>query len=292
MEWLTCIRTAIDYIERHLTEDIRAQEIAERVYLSPFFFQKGFSLMTGYGMSEYVRNRRLYQAALDLKETDDKVIDIALRYGYETPESFAKAFSRFHGASPSQVRAGAPIRVFLPLKIQIRIQGGDQMNCTIQTIGPIRVIGFERIFDMESSYAEIPKYWTEIFKTYGNGKNSPENPYEKAIRENGIGEYGVCIDDIGGGKFRYLIAGAYKGGFVPEGMTVYTLPESDWAVFDCVGPIPETLQKVNTQIFREWLPGNAEYELCGSANIEWYSADGRTTDPDYHSAIWVPVKKK
>ena len=292
MEWLTCIRTAIDYIERHLTEDIRAQEIAERVYLSPFFFQKGFSLMTGYGMSEYVRNRRLYQAALDLKETDDKVIDIALRYGYETPESFAKAFSRFHGASPSQVRAGAPIRVFLPLKIQICIQGGDQMNCTIQTIGPIRVIGFERIFDMESSYAEIPKYWTEIFKTYGNGKNSPENPYEKAIRENGIGEYGVCIDDIGGGKFRYLIAGAYKGGFVPEGMTVYTLPESDWAVFDCVGPIPETLQKVNTQIFREWLPGNAEYELCGSANIEWYSADGRTTDPDYHSAIWIPVKKK
>ena len=292
MEWLTCIRTAIDYIERHLTEDIRAQEIAERVYLSPFFFQKGFSLMTGYGMSEYVRNRRLYQAALDLKETDDKVIDIALRYGYETPESFAKAFSRFHGASPSQVRAGAPIRVFLPLKIQICIQGGDQMKCTIQTIGPIRVIGFERIFDMESSYAEIPKYWTEIFKTYGNGKNSPENPYEKAIRENGIGEYGVCIDDIGGGKFRYLIAGAYKGGFVPEGMTVYTLPESDWAVFDCVGPIPETLQKVNTQIFREWLPGNAEYELCGSANIEWYSADGRTTDPDYHSAIWVPVKKK
>ena len=101
MDWLACIRTAIDYMEKHLLDGIGAQEIAEQVYLSPFFFQKGFSLITGYGISEYIRNRRLYQAALDLKETDDRVIDIALRYRYETPESFAKAFSRFHGVTPS-----------------------------------------------------------------------------------------------------------------------------------------------------------------------------------------------
>ena len=94
MEWLTSIRTAIDYMEEHLTDNISAQDVADRVYFSPFFLQKGFSLMTGYGIGEYIRNRRLYRAALDLKETDDKVIDIALRYGYETPESFAKAFSR------------------------------------------------------------------------------------------------------------------------------------------------------------------------------------------------------
>ena len=99
MEWLTSIRTAIDYMEEHLTDNIRAQDVADRVYLSPFFLQKGFSLMTGYGIGEYIRNRRLYQAAVDLKETDDKVIDIAFRYGYEAPESFTKAFSRFHGAT-------------------------------------------------------------------------------------------------------------------------------------------------------------------------------------------------
>ncbi len=77
MEWLTSIRTAIDYIEEHLTESISAQDVANRVYLSPFFLQKGFSLMTGYGIGEYIRNRRLYLAALDLKETNEKVIDIA-----------------------------------------------------------------------------------------------------------------------------------------------------------------------------------------------------------------------
>ena len=83
MEWLTSIRTAIDYMEEHLKDNISAQDVADQVYMSPFFLQRGFSLMTGYGIGEYIRNRRLYQAALDLKETDDKVIDIAFRYGYD-----------------------------------------------------------------------------------------------------------------------------------------------------------------------------------------------------------------
>ena len=112
MEWLTSIRTAIDYMEEHLIDNISAQDVADQVHLSPFFLQRGFSLMTGYGIGEYIRNRRLYQAAVDLKETDDKVIDIAFRYGYETPESFTKAFSRFHGVTPSQVRDGAAGKVF------------------------------------------------------------------------------------------------------------------------------------------------------------------------------------
>ena len=121
MEWLTCVRTAIDYIEKHLTDDISVQDVADQVYFSPFFLQKGFSLLTGYGIGEYIRNRRLYLAAVDLRETDDKVIDIAFRYGYETPESFTKAFSRFHGRAPSQVRGGAAINTFLPLTIKLSV---------------------------------------------------------------------------------------------------------------------------------------------------------------------------
>ena len=104
MEWIACIRRAIDFMEEHLLENISAQDVAENAYLSPFFLQRGFSLMTGYGIGEYLRNRRLYEAALALQKTEDKIIEIALRFGYETPESFARAFSRFHGATPSQVR--------------------------------------------------------------------------------------------------------------------------------------------------------------------------------------------
>ena len=93
MEWLTSIRSAIDYIEKNLEEDFTVQDVAEQVFMSSFFLQKGFSLMTGYGMGEYIRNRRLYRAAVDLHKSNEKIIDIALRDGYETPESFTKAFS-------------------------------------------------------------------------------------------------------------------------------------------------------------------------------------------------------
>ena len=296
MEWLTSIRTAIDYMEEHLKDNISAQDVADQVYLSPFFFQRGFSLMTGYGIGEYIRNRRLYQAAVDLKETDDKVIDIAFRYGYETPESFTKAFSRFHGVTPSQVRSGATVRTFLPLTVKLQVQGGNQMNCKITKMFKFKVIGFQKEFDNDTAYQEIPKFWDEICEKYAANVyagNAPANPYEKAIVENCIGEYGVCIDDIGDGKFRYLVAGKYAGGEVPEGMVVYEFPGGDWAVFDCIGSIPEALQSLNTQIFKEWLPGNPDYELCGNASAEWYDCvNGEKTDKDYHSAIWIPVKKK
>ena len=97
MEWLTAIRKSIDYIEGHLNDSISAQDVAEQVYLSPLHFQRGFLIMTGYSVSEYIRNRRLYLAALDLKKADKKVIDVAYDYGYDTPDSFTKAFTRFHG---------------------------------------------------------------------------------------------------------------------------------------------------------------------------------------------------
>ena len=296
MEWLTSIRGAVAYMEDHLTDDVSLDDVARVVHLSPFFLQRGFSLMTGYGVGEYLRNRRLCQAALDLQGTGEKVIDIAFRYGYETPESFTKAFTRFHGATPTQVREGAAMRSFLPLTIQISIQGGSKMEPKITPLFPFKLIGFQKVFTYEEAYSEIPKFWNETCEKYANNVyagNPPANPYEQALMDNCIGEYGVCIDDLGSGQFRYLIAGKYTGGPVPEGMVLYEFPRGSWAVFDCIGPNPQTLQSVNTRIFQEWLPGNPDYELCGNATVEWYDCiNGETTDPDYHSAIWVPVKRK
>ena len=296
MEWLTSIRGAVSFMGAHLTEDIDLNDVARAVHLSPFFLQRGFSLMTGFGVGEYLRNRRLYQAALDLQRTGERVIDIALQYGYETPESFTKAFARFHGATPTQVREGAAVRSFLPLTIQLSIQGGSQMDYKITPMFPFKVIGFQKEFDYETAYAEIPRFWDEICEKYANNVyagNDPANPYEQALVDNCIGEYGVCIDDIPGNRFRYLIAGRYTGGPVPEGMVLYEFPRNEWAVFNCVGPMPGSLQSLNTRIFREWLPGNPDYELSGNATVEWYDCvNGEKSDPDYHSAIWVPVKRK
>lgn len=296
MEWSSSIRGAIEYMENHLTDAISVKDVADKVYLSPFFLQRGFSLMTGFGIGEYIRNRRLYQAALDIRDTDAKILDIALKYGYETPESFTKAFTRFHGVTPSQAREGSTIVAFLPLTINITIQGGSQMDYRITPMFPFKLIGFQKVFSYENSYEEIPKFWDEICEKYANNVyagNPPANPYEQALVDNCIGEYGVCIDDLEGERFRYLIAGKYTGGPVPEGMVLYEFPRGEWAVFDCVGPNPRTIQSVNTRIFREWLPGNPDFELRGNANVEWYDCvNGEMTDPDYHSAVWVPVKRK
>ena len=170
------------------------------------------------------------------------------------------------------------------------------MDVKIAPMFPFKVIGFQKVFENETAYAEIPKFWNEICEKYAYSVyagNTPANPYEQALVDNCIGEYGVCIDDIGGGKFRYLIAGKYTGGAVPEGMVVYEFPRNAWAVFNCIGPNPQTLQSVNTRIFSEWLPGNPDYELSGNATLEWYDCvNGEMKDPDYHSAIWVPVKRK
>ena len=122
MEWITSLRQSVDYMESHMLENIEVLDVAKEVHISPFYLAKGFKIMTGYSISEYMRCRRLYLAALDVLTGREKVIDIAYKYGYDTPESFTKAFSRFHGISPSQVKKDTgKIRTFLPLKISMSI---------------------------------------------------------------------------------------------------------------------------------------------------------------------------
>lgn len=298
MEWITALKKTIDFMESNLCDDICADDVARKVAISSFYLQKGFSIVTGFSMMEYVRNRRLYCAALDiLSDSNEKIIDVAYKYRYETPESFTKAFTRFHGVTPRDLKKSPDsIRTFLPLKIKISIEGGftmDNLNFSVERMEKFTVIGFEREFSFEDAYQEIPKFWDEVMALscpllFG-GKDA-KTETDKAILENQIGEFGVCIDDLCGGRFRYLIAGLYKGGNIPEGMKTFQFPELDWAKFKCFGKLPETLQDLNTKIFKEWLPGNTQYEMSCGFNIEWYSK--AENGPNYESGIWFPIKKK
>lgn len=352
MDWLNSLRKAIDYMEEHLLQDIGAKEVAEEVHLSPFYFQRCFKIVTGYTIGEYLRNRRLYLAGLEVlgrsgtgspKERlngaalgspgerlsgtvpgspgerlsdavpgsfregfsgsgpggspgrERKVIDLAYRYGYDTPESFTRAFTRFHGLSPMQLRAQPhQLKVFLPLIVEISVKGGNRMDFTIEKREAMRMIGFERTFSFENSYREIPKFWDEFCGKYCR-RDVPQEPGQEALRQTiaecMVGEFGVCVEDEADMEhFRYYIAGAYQGGEVPEGMKVFEIPASEWAKFRCVGPMPDALQAVNTRIFNEWLPGNQEFEMAHHLNIEWYSGMD-TGSADYESGIWIPVRR-
>lgn len=295
MDWLKCLRGAIDYMEKHMLEPVTPEDIAKSVNLSPFYLQKGFQLITGYSLSEYMRYRRLYLAALDLLSGEEKVIDVAYQYCYQTPESFAKAFARFHGFPPSQARRErASIRPFLPLKIKISIQGGKAMDYVVEKMDAFQVVGFREEISGERAYEMCPKFWDRIkaqyFTPLWNGKQAATD-LERAIVECNIGMFGVCVENAENpSTFSYLAAGRYDGRPVPEGLEVVDIPAATWVKFRAVGPLPGALQALNSQIFQEWLPGNEEYELAYPINIEYYR--GGENGPDYESAIWLPVIKK
>ncbi len=310
MTWLENLSRSVSYIEEHLDDEtLCVDDVAREAFISPFYFQKGFSIVTGYSVGEYIRNRRLYQAALEIA-ADQKVLDVAFKYGWESPESFSKAFSRFHGWTPQQVKGFSNrIKVFLPIKISVTVRGGfltDKENCMcelnykVQKLFGFKVIGFKRTIDFDTAYSEVPKFWNEICSKYATPLYAKlekgeeiTDPIQKAIADNCIGQYGVCLDNLKDGHFTYMIAGRYTGGEVPEGMEVFEIPALDWAIFDCTGPLPNALQNLNTKIFKEWLPTNGKYEIAAGYNIECYDTiNGSTKDADYKSAIWIPVKEK
>ena len=133
MNWIEGIGKAIDYIEANLTEELTIGEIAKKACVSPYYFQKSFALLCGFTVGEYVRRRRLALAGSDLLTTDDKVVDLALKYGYGSADSFTKAFTRFHGATPTAVRkSGRPIKTYAPLQLKLFVKGGVIMDYRIK----------------------------------------------------------------------------------------------------------------------------------------------------------------
>lgn len=296
MEWTESIRKAVDYLEEHLLDFEEHAGVSDEVGISWFYLQKGFRIMTGYTIAEYVRNRRLYLAALDVAAGTERIIELSYKYGYDTPESFSKAFARFHGVTPMQLRKDASrMRVFLPLKIKIEILGGNEMDYIVEKMENFQIIGMEREFSFDTSYEQIPKYWDEFCEQYLARlmrTRKPENELEETILKCHVGMFGVCISDSANdGKFRYMIAGLWDGGTVPQGMTTFVFPDMEWAKFLCKGPLPGALQSVNTKIFKEWLPGNPQFDIAMETDVEWYS-EGAPKTQGYESAVWIPVKRK
>ena len=163
MNWCESISRAIEYIENNLTNDITIEDISNYSYISSFYFQKGFSIICGYGLSEYIRNRKLSCAGYEVLNTDNKIIDIALKYGYDSPDTFTKAFTRFHGFTPTEVRKGGKIKEFAPLKINLSLKGGYTMEYKIEENESFKVVGLKGNFKYETANQDIPKMWKKFF---------------------------------------------------------------------------------------------------------------------------------
>lgn len=301
MSWINSITASIKYMEEHLTEDITVEQIATAANLSTMYFQKGFAIFCDISVSEYLRNRRLSLAGRDLRVNGCKVIDVALKYCYESPDSFTKAFTRFHGITPVMAKMGeGELKDFLPLKLHVSMKGGFDMDCKIIKKSAFTVIGSAKIIGGEDGFKECPEFWNKHYAS-GDGQYI-------------CGMYGICIDDPTEGvpmkdkvynkekmealnEFKYLIADDYiPSKEYPSKFITEVIPENTWAVFPCTGPMPSAMQSVYQQIFKEWLPQNPDYEVSGMYNIEKYSDASKypkgNQDEEYYSEIWIPVKCK
>lgn len=279
------ISEAITYIEKNLTEDLTVDDIAKHVCISPFYFQRGFAMLCGFTVAEYIRKRRLSLAGNDLIYSEQKIIDIALKYGYDSPDSFTKAFLRFHNVTPTAVRKeGALVKSFAPLKVKFSLKGGYTMDYKIIDKDAFTVMGLSRTFKYESAAVDVPKLWQEYFNS---GK-------DRVV----CGLYGINMDlEMGGNEFSYMIADNYIPTLeVPEGFITRVIPKHTWAVFPCVGPSAKTIQEINEKIFTEWLPNNKNYEIAEGYNIEMYEDPTKypngVEDENYYGEIWIPVRKK
>lgn len=273
--WIDGFQQSIDHIEKNLSEELDIEEIAAKAALSPFYYQRIFGAMCGMTVGEYIRSRRMTLAAQELTCSDKKVIDIAAKYGYDSPDSFAKAFQRFHGITPAQAKSsGASLRSLAPLHIKITLEGGNMLEYKIIEKAPFTVVGVRKSFNSETSYKEIPKFWGEWLSDM------------KGLK----GMFGLC-SDMDGRNFDYWIADLYEPWKeIPEGCETYQIPGGLWAQFKCKGPLPDSMQSVNTQIWSEWLPALQGYELAGNYSLEFYLPPAK--DPaDTESYICIPLKK-
>lgn len=284
MNWTKTIEDAIAYIEENITEDLTVSRIADEVNISAFYFQKGFSMLCGYTVGEYIRMRRLSLAGGEISSSDSKVIELALKYGYDSPDSFTKAFTRFHGSTPTDVRRnGAPLKSFAPLHITLTLDGGRVMEYRMEQKPAFKVMGVSKMFSYESANTDVPAFWNEVYI----------RAEEKPVK----GMYGICFDEkMQGDQFLYVIADDLDAEEAAgKKLEEYEIPAHTWAVFPCRGAMPLPLQEVNRRIFAEWLPANP-YEIAAGYNIEYYSdtADfkGGMEDPEYYAEVWIPVKEK
>lgn len=285
MGWIEGISEAISYIEDNITQELTIENIAKQALLSPFYFQKGFAMLCGFTVGDYIRQRRLTLAGSELISSDKKIIDIALEYGYDSPDSFTKAFTRFHGVTPTAVRKeGAMLKSYASLKVKFSLEGGYIMDYKIVEKEAFTVLCVSKSFKYDSAATEIPKFWDEHYRT-GKGKTV-------------CGMFGICIDEsMGTEEFEYLIADNYVPSTeIPEGFVTKIIPKHTWAVFACRGAMPKAIQDVNQKIFSEWLPNCKDYEIAAGYNIEMYNSPADypkgVQDENYYSEVWIPVRKK
>lgn len=286
------LQQAIDYVEENMQSNIEIDDIARAATSSKYHFQRMFHALTGFTATEYVRNRRLTLAAEELAGADSKVIDIALKYGYESPESFAKAFQRMHGVTPlAAKKKNVKLKAFPRISFQIQIKGETEMNYRIVEERAITVLG-KVVIIKKDAFAEIPAFVEEIWK---NGTHDQIN--EAVGRPVGSLLNGYYFDFREDGTRRYMMGTELpEGTGASEELTILHVPDQCYAVFDSRESIPDDveigleIQNVWRRIYSEWFPSSNFEQVEGTCMEKYYWANDSHTESICE--VWIPVRRK
>ena len=298
MDLLTQLNRAMEYIEAHIADGITIADASSVTSYSPYHFGRLFYYITDMPLSEYIRKRKLSQAALELQGSAVKVIDVAVRYGYDSADSFTRAFVRHHGVTPSAARqAGISLTLFPPLTFQIQIKGVQAMNWRIEEREAFEVFGMERILTNHGTN-QAPEFWAECHrngsyeklfddaggKRYPDGHGYPREDGSCVI--NALCGYGTPEGDV----FPYMLFALKTPASQTAGYKVVQVPKATWVVFrseksDTVGlAIPELFSRA----YSEWLPTSG-YDKAQGPDMEIYYTDA---DGKNYEEVWIPVKKQ
>lgn len=281
MKWLTHWNDALDELEQQLDQDIDLERLGRLAGCSVYHFQRMFSYLAGVPLAEYIRRRRMTLAAADLKR-GDRVLDVALRYGYESPTAFNRAFQNIHGLSPSAARQdGAVLRAFPRIRFTLTVKGVTEMQYQMMEKPPFRIVGFRTPLptDLEESFALVPRFWAQT---------APRIPELVALMEGepaGVLGLSTCLP----GEDNYYYIAVVSRREPPEGMYAYEVPGSSWAVFPGSGALPDAIQALQQRIVSEWLPDSG-YEWAACPDIEVYSGQPGPSQNDFQ--VWLPVVKR
>ena len=296
MEWIAAMQQAITYMEEHLLEEMNYEDVARQVHISSYEFHRAFSFLSGMTVNTYIRNRRLSLAGKELAETKARITDIALKYGYETSESFTKAFTRYHGVAPKYARkAGTKLVLFNPLVIKITVEGGKNMDYRIVQTKEQKFIALVRKFRNEiindEANHEIPDFWGEchekklldpIRKLRPEGKRDLYGLCSPAKEEQEYFSYGIGI----------LVDAETQNFNVQEmeeqGYCIWDVEPATYVVFDCIGENGDCISDMWEKFYKEFLP-QMGYEAEETTDYEIYYEAGKQ---GVFCELWIPIKKK
>lgn len=282
MDWIECFNNALEYIEDNLDKDIDYEKISCKACCSSFYFSRIFMIVTGTSVSEYIRRRRMSLAAIDLINTDQKIIEVARKYGYDSNTSFNRAFKLIHGVSPKMARRNKiNLAAYPRLTLSISISGDSRINYSIQEKEEFRVRGcrVKLGLNIENNYLIVHRFWknirrSSIFKDICNVRKSyPQEIY-------GISQY-IDEDNI-----YYYIASNNKCD-ISEDIFEVIIPKTRWVVFSCESYNIEDVREVYSKFLKEWLPFSG-YELAKLPDLEVYKLNEITNKFE----IWIAVQEK